>query len=566
MDRNLMRRKHAWWQNLGKPQYGDEIIIRSNKNIVNFDPYFAEALTTIHSAWMERLVADDWTISPEKWDYRTHFRFDPYVKGCLAQRYDFKDSNTCVVHLRKGIHWQDILPVNGREFTADDVAYHYHRLFDLGSGLAPSPYHANVVTAYRDMISVTATDKYTVVFKWKTPGIEFMRETLYAPTNASCIEPREAVEKWNDLNDWHHAIGTGPFIMQDFDSGKSATLVKNPNYWGYDEGYPKNRLPYIDKLKFLIIPDDELALEAMCDGKVDIMDGISLRQSQVLKKTNPEIPQLTIPAGTAETIDPRNDVVPFNDIKVRKAMQLALDLRDIAKMYYDDTVEPYPCALTSRYMKGWGFQYEEWPQDLKNEYAYNPNRARELLAEAGYPNGFKTNVLADKEGDLALLSIAKTYFARIGIDMEIRTVSTDVWISDVKKGHKHDQLAHRTGQGQLGHDIEPLRQLNPLLAGYPSNYLMISDPMAGAFYTKALSTKNIDDMKHVMREANEYFARRHFTISLLHPMKYYPYQPWLKGYNGQNSSIATGIGGPAFLFFYPARFWIDQKLKREMGH
>jgi hypothetical protein len=95
---------------------------------------------------------------------------------------------------------------------------------------------------------------------------------------------------------------------------------------------------------------------------------------------------------------------------------------------------------------------------------------------------------------------------------------------------------------------------------------MISDPMAGAFYTKALSTKNIDDMKHVMREANEYFARRHFTISLLHPMKYYPYQPWLKGYNGQNSSIATGIGGPAFLFFYPARFWIDQKLKREMGH
>jgi len=561
-----LKDSNAWWHHLGEPRYGGEIVIRSSRNIVNFDPYFAEGLTTINSAWMERLVADDWRINPEEWDYRTHFRFDPYVKGNLAQNCDFTDSNTCVVHLRKGIHWQNIPPVNGREFTADDVAYHYHRLFGLGSSLAPSPYHANVVTAYRDMISVTAADKYTVVFKWRTPGIEFMRETLYAPTNASCIEAREAVEKWGDLNDWHHAIGTGPFILKDFTSANSATLLKNPDYWGYDERYPQNRLPYVNKLRFLIIPDDALALEALRAGNVDVMDGISLRQAQMLRKTNPEILQLTILAGTAETIDPRNDVEPFNDIRVRKALQIALDLPAIAKTHYQGTVEPYPCALTSRYLKGWGLQYEEWPQDLKDEYGYNPNRARELLADAGYPTGFKTNVVADKAGDLDLLQVVKFYFAQVGIEMEIKPVNTDTWIADVKKGHKHDQLAHRTGQGQLGHEIEPLRQLNPLLAGYPSNYLMITDPIAGAFYNKALSTKSIDDMKQLMREANEYFARQHFTVSLLHPMKYYPYQPWLKGYNGQNSSISTGIGGPAFLFFYPARFWIDQKLKRKMGH
>ena len=561
-----MKKTAAWWDKLGKPQYGGETVIRSARNIVNFDPYFDEVHATIHSAWLERPVADDWTIDPAEWDYRTHFRFGKYVKGTMAESYEFPDSNTYVLHLRKGIRWQDIPPVNGREFTADDVAYHYHRLFGLGSGMEPSPHHAHVVTAYRDLVSVTAVDRYTVVFKWTKPYLEFMRETLQAPTNATCIEARESVEKWGDLRDWHHAIGTGPFILEDFVSGDSATLVRNPTYWGHDERYPQNQLPYVDKLKFRIIPDDDEALDAMRRGEIDVMDSISRQKSEQLRKTNPEIIQLAIPATNAETIDPRNDVPPFNDISVRKALQLALDLPAIAKDYYGGTVEPYPCTLTSRYMKGWGFPYEQWPQDLKDEYAYNPEAAKKLLAEAGYPNGFRTNIVTDKTGDMGLLQVVKSYFALVGVDMEIRAIDSDAWITDIKKGHKFDQMAHRTGQGQLGHSMEPLRQLNPLIAGYVSNLLAINDPVTDGFFTKSLETNSIDEMKQVMKEANEYFARQHFTISLLHPVRYYPYQPWLKGYNGQFFSVAAGIGGPVFLFFYPARFWIDRKLKQAMGH
>ena len=75
-------------------------------------------------------------------------------------------------------------------------------------------------------------------------------------------------------------------------------------------------------------------------------------------------------------------------------------------------------------MKGWGFPYEEWPQDLKDEYAYNPTAAKKLLADAGYPNGFKTNVVADTAGDMDLLQIVKSYFAEVGIDMEIRPMES----------------------------------------------------------------------------------------------------------------------------------------------
>ena len=107
------------------------------------------------------------------------------------------------------------------------------------------------------------------------------------------VEEPEAVEKWGNLDDWHHAIGTGPFILKDFVSGISATLVKNPNYWGYDERYPQNKLPYIDTRQgissYLM---NAAALAALRAGKIDVIDHISAAQAQEMRKTNPEILQI----------------------------------------------------------------------------------------------------------------------------------------------------------------------------------------------------------------------------------------------------------------------------------
>ena len=170
-----------------------------------------------------------------------------------------------------------------------------------------------------------------------------------------CIENPEAVREWGNLNDWHHAIGTGPFILKDFIPGDSATLIKNPDYWGYDERHPRNKLPYVDEVNYLIIPDEAAALDMMRAGKIDIIEHISPLQAQAMRKTNPEILQITHPDANAASMEPRNDVAPFNDIRVRKAMQMAIDLPTIAKTYYRGTVEPYPATLTTRYMGGGDF-------------------------------------------------------------------------------------------------------------------------------------------------------------------------------------------------------------------
>jgi len=147
-----MKKESMWWHKLGKPQYGGEMVIRSDRNIVNFDPYYDAYLPQIFWAWMESMAKYDWTLELGASDYDRLFRPSQYRKGQLAESWEFTDPSIFVIHLRKGIHWQDIPPVNGREFTADDVAYHYHRLWGLGSGLTPSPDHCSVLRIPRSYI------------------------------------------------------------------------------------------------------------------------------------------------------------------------------------------------------------------------------------------------------------------------------------------------------------------------------------------------------------------------------------------------------------------------------
>ncbi len=499
-------------------------------------------------------------MDPAVFDYTTAFSPADYTKGNMAESWEFTSPGIFVVHLRKGIHWQDIPPANGREFIADDVVFHFNRLFGLGGGFTTAAPYWSGFSWFKDLQSVTAADKYTVVFKWKLYNPELIMEyTMYNAIHGA-IESPDAVAKWGDVTDWHHAIGTGPFILTDYVSASSLTLVKNPNYWGYDERYPQNKLPYIDTLTILIIPDDATAIAGLRTGKIDSLDQVLLNKAQSLQKTNPELLQLSGPLGAVVTLEPRNDKVPFNDIRVRKAMQMAIDLPTIAKTYYGGTADPYPSSLTPNCIKGWGFPYKEWPQDLKDEYAYNPTAAKKLLADAGYPNGFKTNVVADNTADIDLLQVVKSYFAAIGVDMEIRAMDSVAFSAFVKTSKKHDALAYRT-KGALGKVAAPLTTITVFTTDYTENITMVRDPVYDDFYARAAVATSVDEAKQVLRDCNEYVARHHYAISLLLPNLFTLCQPWLKGYNGQAGTVFLSM-----LSFYCSRFWIDQNLKTSLGH
>jgi peptide/nickel transport system substrate-binding protein len=523
----------------------------------------SDGLFVIYSAWLERLYDDKWTTDPAEFSFKVAFRPEQYNSGMLAQSWEFTDPSTWVFHLRKGVHWQNVPPVNGREFVADDMVFTMNRWLGNGSGFTKPTMLSTAM--WTDLISCTAADKYTLVYKWKNPYAEYIEENMLAPDGTLTPLCPEAVKQWGNLLDWHHAIGTGPFILTDFVVGASATLVRNPDYWGYDERYPQNKLPYVNTVKMLVIPDPATAMAGLRTGKIDVLDGLQIQQVTSLNKTNPELLQITIPRLTGLSVDPRNDKAPFTDIRVRKAMQMSIDLKTISSTYYEGYTEANPSQLTSTFETGWGYPYDQWPQDLKDEYAYNPTAAKKLLADAGFPGGFKTNVVVDNTADLDLLQIVKSYFAAVGINMDIKPMDAVAWNAYVRRDHLHDQIAMRAS-GSLGCTFAPLRQLLRFQTGYSTDWAMVSDPVFDAYYNTASAATSIDTVQKILKDANERAARQHWVVALLHPNDFALYQPWFKGYSGQEGSISGGTGGPGTLGFYASRFWIDVNLKKSMGH
>ena len=130
------------------------------------------------------------------------------------------------------------------------------------------------------------------------------------------------------------------------------------------------------------------------------------------------------------------------------------------------------------------------------------------------------------------------------------------WQEFVAKGRKHDQLAYHAG-GPLGHTSAPYHDLLQFQKTGRNNWAMVDDPGFDAFMPRAMAAKTVNEMKKVMRDANEYVARQHFSISLLQPMAYSLCQPWVKGFSGQFGSAWAHGGGPALTSFYVGRFWID---------
>jgi peptide/nickel transport system substrate-binding protein len=502
-------------------------------------------------------MGDDWKVNPTTYNYQVYWRPPEFVTGNLAESYEFTTPSTFVVHLQHGIYWQNLPPANGREFIASDVVASYQRLFGLGAGTG-SPFYTWYIQ-WQQLQSLTAPDNYTIVFQWKITNAEFIHELLWSADASNQITCPDAAKAYsNDLNDWHHAVGTGPFMVTDFTSGTSATLVKNPNYWALDERHPQNKLPYAAGVTVLIMPDDATAMAAMRAGKIDILYGMTNTQAADMKSSNPEITQISVQGNGTACLEPRCDKTPFSDVKVRQALQMAINIPDIAANYYGGNCSPYPSSTTSMYLTGWGLPYTDWPQDLKDQYAYNVSGAKALLAAAGYPT-IHTDVVAATNWDMGLLQIVKDDFSAIGVTMDIRTMDSGAWTSFVRANHSQDALVY--GASVIGNSFEPIFQMGQLTTNNGMNFDMISDTTIDGLYAKSMAATSTADFKQALQDLNLYVAQQHYAISLTTPNSTAFCQPWLKGYNGQAFAADFSMGAPLFGGFYLSRFWVDSTVK-----
>jgi peptide/nickel transport system substrate-binding protein len=318
-------------------------------------------------------------------------------------------------------------------------------------------------------------------------------------------------------------------MLTDYVQGSSLSYVKNPNYWGYDARYPQNRLPYLDEVKVLAIPDQSTAISALRTGKIDLLPGLNWRQTDTLQKTDPKINSYAGPTPGV-SLNIRVDKSPFTDIKVRKALEMAIDRPTIARTYYGGTVDGKPCGPANPAFKGYMTPFDDWPQALKDEYTYNPTKAKQLLAEAGYPAGFKTNIVAATNADLDLLQIIKSEFLDIGVDMEIRTMEPGAAAGFVY-AMKQDQMYYTgfTGTTWPPNIINVFRDSKRSTANYTGN----NDPVYDAMVDSVSLAPTEAEASKQMNANDMYLLKQHWDINTMPIHTYNMWQPYLKGYSGE---------------------------------
>lgn len=532
-----------------KPQYGGKINVRVPSVQLLTDSYYglptSSEMGQIASCVQENSFAANLSVDRSKWDFKTKYIPLEYRTGLLAESWETKDFQTITLHIRQGVHWQNKAPVNGREFTADDIVYTLNRLWGIGSGFTKP---AGTMMGSR-LLSATAADKYTVVLKYDKPSIMSLVYITDPAENMLKIVPHEWADKGKDYTyDWKNFVGTGPFILTDYLAGSSLTMVKNSDYWGFDDRYPENRLPYADQVNVINIADPATSIAALRTGKIDWLDGLNVDQAESLNKTNPELKQVTRP-DLGYNLNMRLDLKPFNDIRVRQALQKSIDLAAIAKGYYKGAVIGEPTGLFSPSITSLYTPFNKWPEEVQKGYTYNLREARQLMTDAGYPNGFMTDCVTRSDYDTVLLQVIKSYFAEIGVTLNISAMDTATYLSFVVGRKQTGMIFNDRG---TAFPWPPANILTNFVTGSGINISTVSDPIIDDLNNKANNTVDQNLQTSYFKQLDAYINKMQYRIQILPRVVYCVYQPWFKEYAGE--PVPCGV--------HFKRFWIDQTVQK----
>jgi ABC-type dipeptide transport system, periplasmic component len=311
----------------------------------------------------------------------------------LAESWETSDNVTWTFHLRQGVQWQK----GYGEFTAEDVLYSFNRILDPDTA---SPYAAELA----GIESMEAPDPYTVVIKLSAPNGNFLHTV--ANYHQGQIVKKEAIEAAGDQVRWQ-PVGTGPYYLDSIDVNSQIVLKRHEDYY-------KGPAP-IETLDFHIIKDDATAAIALRNGEIDLL----MRQSkeEQLQTLEAEGFKMNHVDNYAVSLKVLNLTDPIlSDVRVRQAIAYAIDYPAITAALAPSLQAPAYSILLP-----WMDVYSE----AAPKYEYDPEKARALLVEAGYADGFTLKVLGTSaQGVTEQQQFEIDYLSQVGINMELELVDT----------------------------------------------------------------------------------------------------------------------------------------------
>ena len=445
-----------------------------------------------------------------------HEQKDPYdltIMPDLAERWEYLDDRTAVFYLRQGVKFHNKPPVNGREVKAQDVKYSLERF------AAKSGFRAR----FDDIDRIEVVDDATVKIVTKHPFAPLLAQ-LASPSH-NVIFPKEAEDQYGDFNKAEAAIGTGPFILDRYERGVKLIFKRNPDY--YVKG-----LPYVDGIEWQMTPDAAARVSLLRAGKVDFVHTTGLlsgEEAVPLQRTNPELKFLKYQSLNWGMFYMRTDQPPFNDIRVRQALSLAINRQAwLEALDFGEgclSTGPIPCALPM-----WKLDPKEMdPAQAKYLVGFDREEAKRLLAEAGYAKGFSTP-LYHHPGYTGVwpsrFELAVDELSKVGIQVELKPQEYGDYISTTYLG-KFDKLA-------MG-PITPFLEVDDFLYGLfypdqPNNRGHVNDPTLNEMLIAQRRELDPEKRKHIVHEIQRYLADKAYYVYVPIGLSYHVYNPRLKGF------------------------------------
>jgi peptide/nickel transport system substrate-binding protein len=377
---------------------GGTLIVGTETDIEGFDPGHAGALATtrVISTVLEGLVK--YTPGTVDLEPLLATEVPSLENGGISE-----DGLTYTYNLREGVTFHDV-----SEFNAESVVMSYRRLFDPDFEYYDATNTSGFFLA--GLTAVEALDDYTVQFTLGAPNSAFIElSNIYAGRvlSPTAIQ-NEPPEQWAE-----GGYGTGPFRLVAWERGVRVELERNEDYWGTPA--------LLDRLIFRPIPEPTSRVAALLSGEVDMIVVVPPDSIQAVQD-NADLTYDQGPSLHYWFIQLNTEAEPFNDVRVRQAVNYAVDkeglTRDVLQGSAVPATQPLPAA-------SWSYN-----PDIEG-YPYNPDRARELLEEAGYGDGFSTTMIIPQSGSGMMVPVQMNEYIQgnlrdVGINVEIQSFE---WVS-----------------------------------------------------------------------------------------------------------------------------------------
>jgi peptide/nickel transport system substrate-binding protein len=355
--------------------------------------------------------------------------------------------------------------------------------------------------------------------------------TRLADSSSMWIIAPEVVEKFGDLKKPESAIGTGPFILERYEPNVKTVFKRNPAYFLKDQ-------PYIDGVEWLVLDDESTGLAMYRTGQIDCGPAPwwSVRQADLesLKKSHPHLMYKDFQSIVTGGLTMRTDQPPFNDVRVRRAISHALDRRGIIEAVY---LRGEPTPAIGRGLTEWSLPVDQLGPGAKY-YQHDPTEARRLLAEAGYPKGFKTQLTATSGLGRDLVDTAQLvqrFLKDVGIEAELKLQEYGAYMATTNQG-KYEGMVYGPTTGARDPD-------GPLYARYSPDHLLnrghVNDPQITAMLKEQRRTKDLEARRQIIFAFQRYEAEQQYYIYANSNTLTASWQPYVKNY-APNQSFDYG--------------------------